>query len=222
MTEVMDLSLSRNYNGGMRDFDAWLHDLATRPLPGGVSAAALASAMGTALVAKATRVSVQRQDVGEPDRALLQAVLDLACNRQQVLLDLAEADEGAYRAVLESRPQGHGIPATDEARRRAIEVPLQVAEACHLLLSRLPGILDLCWPPVAPDLQVGQWLLEVGLRAGLSAAEGNMRAWPDAGEPGLWQARLGALRQALDPGPACPLFACCYDPANNRGGGTPV
>jgi hypothetical protein len=112
------------YNGRMQDFDVWLHNLATKPLPGGVSAAALAAAMGAALVAKAVRISLRRQDVGEKDRTDLHAVLDLA-RYQQVLLSLAEADERAYRAVLASQAHKHGHPARDDAWYEATSVPVR-------------------------------------------------------------------------------------------------
>jgi formiminotetrahydrofolate cyclodeaminase len=205
MTEVMDLARTRQYNERMQDFGAWLRKLTTQPLPGGVSAAALAAAMGSALVAKAARVSLQRQALSEEDRTALQAVLDLACHQQQALLGLADADERAYRAVLESHAQGNATLTPGDTWHKATEVPICVAEACHLLLRRLPRILDLCWPPIEPDLQVGQWLLEVGLRGGLSAAASNVRAWPDDKELVPLQARMDALKQAPEPEP-------CSDP----------
>jgi len=199
MTEVIALARTQEYYECMRDFDTWLRDLTEKPLPGSVSAAALASAMGTALLAKTARVSLQRQDLSEVDRTAFQAVLDLACHQQPALLGLVEADERAYRAVLESHVRGHEASAKSDVWRDATEVPLCVAEACHLLLKQLPGLLNLCWPPVEPDLRVGQWLLGVGLRAGLSAAESNLRAWSGDKQLVPLQARLDALKQVLEP-----------------------
>jgi formiminotetrahydrofolate cyclodeaminase len=145
--------------------------------------------------------------LSEEARTALQAVLDLAYHQQPALLGLAEADERAYRAVLDSHVHRHDTPAKGDAWREATEVPICVAEACHLLLRRLPRILDLCWPPVEPDLQVGQWLLEVGLRAGLSAAESNLRAWPGDKELVPLQARMDALKQVLDLSNALPCLS---------------
>jgi formiminotetrahydrofolate cyclodeaminase len=175
-------------------FDAWLHDVTTKPLPGGVSAAALASAMGAALVAKAAQVSLQRQDMKEEVRTACKAILDLARDQQQTLLGLAEADERACRAVLESHAHEHGTPSRDNTWHDATEVPICVAEACHLLLRRLPELLDLCWPALQPDLQVGRWLLETGVRAGLSVAETNLSTWGDASLAESLRLRLGALK----------------------------
>jgi formiminotetrahydrofolate cyclodeaminase len=196
MTEVMDNASLSWYNGSMHNWGAWLHDLSTKPLPGGVSAAALASAMGAALVAKTLRISLHKQEMKAEDHAAVQAALDLASYQQQTLVSLAQADEDAFRAVLDSRARRDGTQSEAKALRRAIETPVCLAEACHLLLRQLPDLRPLCWPAVEPDLDIGQWLLEVGLRTGLLAAESNAQAWTDAPELASLQARIDALRPA--------------------------
>jgi len=186
------------YSVCMQDWGAWLHDLSTKPLPGGVSAAALASAMGAALVAKTLRISLHKQDMRAEDHAAVQAALDLASYQQQTLVSLAQADEDAFRAVLDSRARQDRAQLEAEAWRKATETPIDVAEACHLLLVRLPGLRDLCWPAVEPDLDIGHWLLEVGLRAGLVAAESNLGARANDLDLAPVQARLDALRSATE------------------------
>lgn len=185
----------------MHDWGAWLHDLSTKPLPGGVSAAALASAMGAALLAKTLRISLHRQDMRAEDHAAVQAALDLAGHQQQTLISLAQADEDAFRAVLDSRARQVGTQSEAKAWRRAIETPICLAEACHLLLGQLPEVRPLCWPAVTPDLDISRWLLEVGLRTGLLAAETNAQAWTGAPELASLQARIDALKPA---GQDCP------------------
>jgi hypothetical protein len=174
----------------MIDFERWFHDLSTRTLPGGVAAAAVASAMGAALVAKATQLTLRRQPPAGADRAGLQALLDLARALQADLLDLAGADECAYRALLETRSLGGASPERRSAWHEATDVPLRVAEACHALLRRLPGI-DRYWPPV---LQTGIWLLETGKRTGLLAAQENLEAGGEGRDAGPLRARLQALQ----------------------------
>lgn len=177
----------------MIDFERWLHELTTEPLPGGVAAAAVAAAMGAALVAKATRLTLRRQPPAETDRGDLGAVLDLAVALQAALLQLAGDDERAYRALLETRRLDEASPERRSAWQEAIDVPLRVAEACHALLERLPGSLDLCWAPVETDLQTGIWLLETGKRSGLLAARKNLEAWGRGAEAEPLRARIEAV-----------------------------
>jgi formiminotetrahydrofolate cyclodeaminase len=188
----------------MIDFERWFHDLSTQPLPGGVAAAAVASALGAALVAKATRLTLRRQPLAGDDRASLQALLDLAVARQADLLHLAGADERAYRSVLAFRAAGDPSPHQRRAWQEATDIPLHLAEACQSLLDRLPGLLDTCPSALIPDLQVAGWLLDAGRRAGLSAAASNLKAWGAAIEGESLQARLEALRRQGVPGPPGP------------------
>lgn len=73
----------------MIDFDGWLDDAATQPLPGGVAVAATAAALGAALVAKTARLSAQRTQSGGLHNPDLSPVV-LAAEKVRVdLLDLA-------------------------------------------------------------------------------------------------------------------------------------
>jgi formiminotetrahydrofolate cyclodeaminase len=197
LTEVMDKSTYSGYHDCVKDFGVWLHDLSTAPLPGGVAAAAVAAAMGAALLAKATRVTLRRQAVDETGRTALEAVLDLACDQLITLMHLAEVDERAYRAVLEVRKMPASSMTRREAWLEATEAPIRVAEACQSLLDRSSQWLDPCWPPVEHDLQTGRWLLETGVRAGLLAAEGNIRSCGDGPETESSQMRIDELKSLL-------------------------
>ena len=177
----------------MGEFDAWLERLASDPLPGAVSAAAVASAMGAGLVAKACRVTLRKEGLAPAGRQGMQAAFDLAAAQSQVLLELVDADEAAYRAFLAGGLDGPVSPSQVEARCQAIEVPIRLAEACLPLLLAVPGLLDLCWLPVCPDLEVGVYFLETGLRTGLLVAEHNLRAWGDSYFAPL-EVRVEALR----------------------------
>jgi formiminotetrahydrofolate cyclodeaminase len=179
------------------DLDTWLEILSTQPLPGGVSAAAIAAAMGAALVAKAAQSTLQRQSVEDADaRAALEAVRDLAYTQQLHLRRLASADEQAYGAVLETRALPAVAPVRRQAQEAAIEIPMLVAEACQALLGQTPYLAANWWPAVDHDLRTGIWLLELGVRSGRLAAETNMESWGDSLEGQRFQARLDALVEA--------------------------
>ena len=177
------------------DFGDWLARLATQSLPGAVGAAALGAAMGAALISKACRLTLAHQPLSGSARDMVEATLSLADAQQAELLCLASTDEDAYRAVLESRRLPAGAPARDQARQWATEVPIEVAEACRVLLNRLPELSEACWPTVYADLEIGGWLLETGVRAGLLAAQNNLQIWGDGSAAQLLQARIRALQE---------------------------
>jgi len=124
----------------------------------------------------------------------MQTALDLAADQNQVFLALAEADEAAYRALLAEERDGPLSPAQVEGRRQAIEVPVRLAEGCRPLLQAVPGLLQVCWRTVCPDLEVGVYFLETGLRTGLLVAEHNLRAWGGSHFAAL-EARVRELRR---------------------------
>ena len=178
----------------MKDLETWLDDLADKPLPGGVAAAAVAAAAGAALLAKAARITLQRQIPAGAKRAELEAVLDAAQAQRAELVRLAEADEQAYRAVLDT----HSLPARDPARsqawRAATEVPLRLVEVCRSLLDSTDGLRDACWPAIYTEFETGSWLLQSGVRAGIQAAESNLLAWGERSESQSLRATIEALR----------------------------
>jgi formiminotetrahydrofolate cyclodeaminase len=175
------------------EFDAWLERMATKPLPGGVAAAALAAAMGAALGAK---VAERGQLHPAPDRAGWRASPALAALAQASageLVDLAVADEAAYRLVLDTRH----LPDDDQSRRQAwqqaTEIPLSLAECCRRLLADLPRLEEVRLTGVAVDLQIGRRLLEAGAEAGLLAAGENLGAWGAHSDATPYARRLAAL-----------------------------
>ncbi|MFN2225040.1 MAG: cyclodeaminase/cyclohydrolase family protein [Anaerolineae bacterium] len=169
----------------MDEFDAWLEKMATEPLPGGVAAAALAAAMGAALVAKVTTGRRRPTAAG---------LVDLAHASRIRLLQLAADDEAAYRLVLDTRR----LPPGDEARRRACrqatDLPLTVAETCHRLLAALPDPGVLASPALAVDFEIGRRLLAAGCDAGLRAGAQNLDAWGRDVDLAGHRQRLAALR----------------------------
>lgn len=177
----------------MSDWNAWLSSLDNEPLPGGVAAAAVAAAMGAALMAKAGRVTLRNQVGGRADRIWLEAVLQQARAQRAELMRLAEADQEAYGAVLNALGGTLQEPVRREAWRVATEVPLQVAEVCRRLLDLLPRLLGACWPAVRVDLETGGWLLDTALRASLLAAESNLQAWGGGAEVQPLRARMEAI-----------------------------
>jgi formiminotetrahydrofolate cyclodeaminase len=197
--KVIQLARALAYNRDGRnrlianEFDAWLDQMATEPLPGGVAAAALAAVMGAALVAKVAGIGQSELASDSAGRGTLPSAAALAQASRVELLGLAATDEVAYRRVLDTRH----LPAEDKARQqawqRATTLPLLLAEACRHLLAEVDRLEDVGSPGVAVDLEIGRLLLEAGAEAGVLAVRENLRAWGAHSDSVPYRQRLAAL-----------------------------
>jgi len=178
----------------MENFDTWLNDLSTKPLPGAVAAAAVTAAMGAALIAKAARITLEKRQLDSDSRNMIQTLWNLAEKQRTSLVDLAHVDDRAYRAVLAARSLAASSPARTRTWLQATETPIRLAEECRALLDYSAPLLDTCWPAVCPDPEIGIWFLETGLRAGLAAAEGNIGYCGDTPEARSLRHRIAALK----------------------------
>jgi formiminotetrahydrofolate cyclodeaminase len=164
--------------------------LASRePIPGGGSAAALAGAMGAALVAMVAELSIGRADASD-HQAQLHDLRDSAVVRQSALLDLAEDDAAAYAAVVAARR----MPKEDEAARAArarilrttmvaaAEVPLRTAQVAAEVLDMARRIAPIGNPNAVSDAGVAAQLASAAVRGALLNVRINLPYLP-AGEP---------------------------------------
>jgi len=144
------------------------------PIPGGGSAAALAGAMGAALVSMVVELSL-----GKPDAAAHEATLsdarDAAVLRRDALLDLAEEDAMAYAAVVRARHLPRESEADREARARALRtamveaarVPLRTAEVAAEVLGLAHAIAPIGNRNTASDAGVAAQLAAASVRGAL-------------------------------------------------------
>lgn len=184
-------------------FESWLGRLATKPLPGGVAAAAVAASMGSALVAKVSRIALAQSSLSDRERDSVGSVLALAQEQGVVMMSLAREDEEGFQAVLDTSRLPDGSPERRQAWQRATETPLQLGEGCRDLLAQLPSLSRVCLPAARVDLEVGCWLLEAGLRSGLEAARSNLSRWGDDPEATSLRSRAGRLGESLLKQPRC-------------------
>jgi methenyltetrahydrofolate cyclohydrolase len=141
----------------------------TAAVPGGGSAAALAAAMGAALVNMVAKLSARKAKTNE-DRELLAGLAPELEQLAERLLELSQEDIDAYRAVIEARKTGAPAATLARAYERAADVPLETATAASRALALLPEVSRRAWEMTASDLAVGSELLE----AGMSGALGNV------------------------------------------------
>ncbi len=145
--------------------------LASRaPVPGGGSAAALAAALGAALVHMVVELSIGREELA-PHEQELQEIGLAAANWQSELLNLAELDASAYDAVVRARrlPRDTG----DErdlrrmqiaaATREATHTPLHIAEAASNVLDLAARVAPIGNRNAASDAGVAAHLASAAL-----------------------------------------------------------
>ena len=171
------------------------------PTPGGGSAAALAGAMGAALVEMVGELTLGRTSP-QVDEATIREILSAATARRTGLLELAELDASAYDAVVAARrlPRETDGQRADratriaEATREATRIPLSVAESAADVLRLAERIAPLGNPNAVSDAGVAAQLASASVRGALLNVRINLPSLaaddPLRGEAG---GRIGEL-----------------------------
>jgi len=145
----------------------------TAAVPGGGSAAALAAAMGAALLSMVAKLSA-RKARAEVDRDVLTGLVSELDRLAARLLELSQDDVEAYRAVIEARKSGAQGEALARAYERAAAVPLATATTAARGLSLVDDISKRAWEMTASDLAVGSELLQTGFHGALGNVAINL------------------------------------------------
>jgi formiminotetrahydrofolate cyclodeaminase len=145
----------------------------TRAVPGGGSAAALAAAMGAALLSMVAKLSARKAKTPEDRAALEELVPSLDALRDR-FADLSQEDIDAYRQVIEARKAGAPPDEIERAYQHAAEVPLQTAEAVDECLDLATRVSARAWEMTVSDLAVGNELLETALGGALGNVAVNL------------------------------------------------
>jgi len=156
------------------------------PTPGGGSAAALAGALGTSLLAMVA--AMPKTKTGTPDaRQALDAAHAQLMALRATLTGLVDRDTAAYDLVVAAyrRPK-----ATDEekaarkdaiqrAMRVATEVPLETAKACAAALDLSHIVAEHGNPNASSDIGTGAALLRAGIQGALLNVDVNVGSLSD-------------------------------------------
>jgi formiminotetrahydrofolate cyclodeaminase len=191
------------HSDGQSILDLTVRDLlealgSSEPTPGGGAAAALAGALGAALVQMTANLTLGRPRWAEvQDQA--RAVEERAAGLRARLEQLADADAQAYGSVNAA----YRLPRDTDGRRAsrtaaiqqalagAAAVPLDVAQTCAALLSVCEAAAPVLNSAVISDVMVGALLGRAGLEAAAVNVEVNLASLDDA-------TIVSNLRQALD------------------------
>ncbi len=159
---------------------------APSPTPGGGTAAALAGAMGAALIEMACRLTANRarstSTAAEMDSAIAEAE-----NLRHRLTELADEDARIYGQVIAAHRLPKATEEEAEARRKAIHAALkqaawvswQTALACAAVVELVGRMVEKVRSSVLGDAAVGALLAEAGLRGACLNMEINLSALGD-------------------------------------------
>lgn len=148
--------------------DELLSALSSRePTPGGGTAAAVAGAMGAALVEMVVGLTLSKEKLAEV-HAAVRVIGEGATAAREQLMELAREDSAAYEAVVAARKlpkesedeKTARSRALDAANRLATEVPMRTARVAVRLLSALPELVEKGNPNAASDAGTAALLLE--------------------------------------------------------------
>jgi formiminotetrahydrofolate cyclodeaminase len=178
----------------------YLADLASAaPAPGGGSAAALAAALGAALVAMTCRVTAKHAGAAHagaaPSVIPLEELAEKADGLRHRLTALANDDSRVYSDVIAARrlPVPEREPAVQHALERATEVPQRLAAESRSVLALCERIAPCARASTLSDLGVAAILAHGALRAGALTARTNLAGIVDGDFTGEMTRRLDAL-----------------------------
>jgi formiminotetrahydrofolate cyclodeaminase len=157
-----------------------------QPVPGGGSAAALAGAVGAALLIMVAGVSKTRTGAAN-ERATLDAAAVRLRPLRATLTALIDRDSEAYAAVVAAYRLPKGTDAQQSARRTAIqeairaatETPLDTMDACHQALVEAVIVAGAGARTASSDAGVAIELLGAALRGAALNVDTNIGSLTD-------------------------------------------
>src|SRR5437763_10689265 len=186
---------SAGLRGGIEPFIEQL--AAPTATPGGGSASAAAGAMAAALASMVAGMSRGKKNYVQYERELSEALARLEHIREELKAAI-DADAEAYKAVMQAyrraKENGGAAESVHDATRRAIEVPLRVAEQSdeiREIIGQLRGVTN---PKMASDLDVAEALARAAARGGVANVEINLDSLPDETFRAVYRGRAAELR----------------------------
>jgi formiminotetrahydrofolate cyclodeaminase len=167
---------------------ALLDDLAgSSATPGGGSAAALAGAMGAALVSMVCRLTIGKRRFADAEDEL-RGVLDQAEGLRRQLTDLANADSRAFDQVMAAyrlpketqQEQAFRQASIQKALHQAADVPLATATACACVVKLAHQVISKINPSAVSDAGAAVLLAEAGLQGAQLNVAINLSSIEDA------------------------------------------
>jgi formiminotetrahydrofolate cyclodeaminase len=185
--------------------DASVRDLlaafsSPNPTPGGGSAAALASSVGTSLLIMVADLPKTRTNA-EQERVALHGAVTVLTGLRQQLTEAIDGDTAAYDQVVAAYKQPKSTPEEKAARsasiqralRGATDVPLSVMRLSAQALEQATIVAEHGVSAAASDVGVARQLLCAGANGARLNVEINLDGVTDAAYAGAVQSEVRAL-----------------------------
>jgi formiminotetrahydrofolate cyclodeaminase len=171
------------------------------PTPGGGAAAALAGALGAALVSMVCNLTIGRERYAATD-AEARAIRDEATSALAILRDGAQRDADAYDRLMSAfrlpresdDERAARTAAVQSATAVAASVPLGIAEESASVIALAERALGKTNPNAASDLAVAALLAHAAVESAAENVEINLKSLKDEQTGARLAARLAGAR----------------------------
>ena len=150
----------------------YLEKLSARePIPGGGSAAAVAGAMGAALIGMSARYSLGKGKSIDVEKKIGDIIVQADAIRLQ-LIEFAGKDAQAYLDLTSAR-KSEDKALYDRAKMEASRVPRDIVDLCRTCLKLIPYLHQEGNPYLMSDVKAAEAFLNAGVEAGRYMQEAN-------------------------------------------------
>jgi len=150
----------------------YLEKLSARdPVPGGGSAAAVAGAMGAALISMSARYSLGKGKAPDVEKKINDIIVQADAARLQ-LIEFAGRDAQAYLDVVSTRKAGDKF-GHEKAKLEAARIPEDIMTLCRMCLKLTPYLYQEGNPHLLSDVKAAETFLNAGIDAGRHMQEAN-------------------------------------------------
>ncbi len=144
----------------------------TEPAPGGGSAAAVAGALGVALIVKVVKILLFRPRLLSSTKQRLKITLRILDKESARFLKLVREDAEAYKALVTAQRKGRGLL---QAKVRATQAPIDICVMAVDALNFVKVVVPLAGPYLGSDLKAARVLLKGAFDAAFLMANINLQ-----------------------------------------------
>lgn len=154
-----------------------------KPTPGGGAAAAMAGAMGCALLLMSIGTTLKRKNTPDAHKTSLKQWQEKITTCQKELKHLMQQDAQAYAAYIAA----YRLPSDNPSREKELQqalltattVPADIASCCHSVLQEINNLKPLIAPIILSDVYCARHLLKSGLACGIENIRTNLKGITD-------------------------------------------